>query len=108
MTRFQGGRINYLSKRCPLFALGFLLAACGAQLPAQTGGVVKLIKVDGQDVGPGSSAGVLANQTLYVAGQDGRNTDGSVPTDFRQEASQSLRHVQEVLRAAGMDFGNAV
>jgi enamine deaminase RidA (YjgF/YER057c/UK114 family) len=108
MSRFQGGRINYLSKRCPLFVLGFLLAAYGAQLPAQTGGVVKLIKIDGKDVGPASSAGVLANQTLYVAGQDGRNADGSLPKDFQQEASQSLRHVQDVLRAAGMDFGNAV
>ncbi len=88
--------------------MGFLLAACGAQLLAQTGGAVKVIKIDGQDPGPASSAGVLANQTLYVAGQDGRNTDGSLPKDFKQEASQSLRHVQDVLRAAGMDFGNAV
>jgi enamine deaminase RidA (YjgF/YER057c/UK114 family) len=105
---FQGGQISYLSKRCLLFALSFLLAACGAKLLAQTGGVVKVIKIDGKDVGPASSAGVLANQTLYVAGQDGRNADGSLPKDFQQEASQALRHVQGVLRAAGMDFGNAV
>jgi enamine deaminase RidA (YjgF/YER057c/UK114 family) len=53
-------------------------------------------------------AGVLANQTLYVAGQDGRNADGSPAKDFQQEVGQSLRNVQGVLRAAGMDFGNAV
>jgi enamine deaminase RidA (YjgF/YER057c/UK114 family) len=91
-----------------LFVLGFLLAACGARLLAQTGGVVKVIKIDGKDVGPASSAGVLANQTLYVAGQDGRNADGSLAKDFQQEVGQSLRNVQGVLRAAGMDFGNAV
>jgi enamine deaminase RidA (YjgF/YER057c/UK114 family) len=85
-----------------------LLAACGARLLAQTGGVVKVIKIDGRDVGPASSAGVLANQTLYVAGQDGRNADGSLAKDFQQEVGQSLRNVQGVLRAAGMDFGNAV
>ena len=105
---FQGGQISYLSKRCPLFALGFLLAACGAQVLAQTGGVVKVIKIDGKDVGPASSAGVLANQTLYVASQDGRNADGSLPKDFQQEVGQALHHVQGVLRAAGMDFGDAV
>ena len=88
--------------------MGFLLAACGAQLLAQTGGVVKVIKIEGKDVGPASSAGVLANRTLYIAGQDGRNADGSLPRDFQQEVGQSLRHVEGVLRAAGMDFGNAV
>ena len=70
--------------------------------------MLKVIKIDGKDVGPASSAGVLANQTLYVAGQDGRNADGSLAKDFQQEVGQSLRNVQGVLRAAGMDFGNAV
>ncbi len=100
--------MSYLFRRCPSFVLSFLLAACGTQLLAQAGGVLKVIKVAGKDVGPVSSAGVLANQTLYIAGQDGRNADGSLPKDFQQEVSQSLRNVQGVLRAAGMDFGNAV
>ncbi len=85
-----------------------MLAACGPRLLAQAGGVIKVIKIEGKDVGPASSAGVLANQTLYVAGQDGRNADGSLAKDFQQEVGQSLRNVQGVLRAAGMDFGNAV
>jgi enamine deaminase RidA (YjgF/YER057c/UK114 family) len=78
------------------------------QVLAQQGGVLKVIKVDGKDPGPVSSAGVLANQTLYVAGQDGRNADGSLPQDFQQQAGQSLDNVQRVLRAAGMDYGNVV
>ena len=100
--------MSYLFRRCSSFVLSFLLAACGTQLLAQAGGALKVIKVAGKDVGPVSSAGVLANQTLYIAGQDGRNADGSLPKDFQQEVSQSLRNVQGVLRAAGMDFGNAV
>ena len=100
--------MSHFLKRYPIFVLCFLVGAFGTQLSAQTGGVLKVIKIDGKNVGPASSAGVLANQTLYVAGQDGRNADGSVPKEFQQEVSQSLSNVQGVLRAAGMDFGNAV
>jgi len=100
--------MSQLLRRYQIVVLCVLLAACGTQVLAQTGGVVKVIKIDSKDIGPASSAGVLANQTLYVAGQDGRNADGSLPKDFQQEVGQSLRHVQGVLRAAGMDLGNAV
>ncbi|MGO8718387.1 MAG: RidA family protein [Acidobacteriaceae bacterium] len=100
--------MRYPLRRCPYFVLCFLLAAWGTQLLAQTGGVIKVIKVDSKDVGLASSAGILVNRTLYVAGQDGRNSSGEVPKDFQQEVRQSLRNVQGVLRAAGMDFGNVV
>jgi enamine deaminase RidA (YjgF/YER057c/UK114 family) len=100
--------MSHLLRRCQQIALCVSLAAWGMQVFAQQGGVLKVIKVDGKDPGPVSSAGVLANQTLYVAGQDGRNADGSLPQDFRQEAGQSLGNVQRVLRAAGMDYGNVV
>ena len=88
-----------------------LTLACGVQAFAQQGGPLKVISIDNQDgQGPASksSAGVLANRTLYVSAQNGRSTDGTLPQDFTQEASQSLNHVQQVLRAAGMDFENAV
>jgi len=100
--------MSYLLRRCQRFALCVSLAACGAQVFAQAGGVLKVIKIDGKDPGPTSSAGILANQTLYVAGQNGRSADGSLPRDFQQEVGQSLSNVQGVLRAAGMDFGNVV
>jgi enamine deaminase RidA (YjgF/YER057c/UK114 family) len=100
--------MSYLLRRCHRFALCVSLAACGAQVFAQAGGVLKVIKIDGKDPGPASSAGILANQTLYVAGQNGRSADGSLPKDFQQEVGQSLSNVQGVLRAAGMDFGNVV
>jgi enamine deaminase RidA (YjgF/YER057c/UK114 family) len=78
------------------------------QLFAQTGGAIKVIKVDGKDAGSASSDGILVNRTLYVAGQDGREAGGGVPKDFQQEVQQSLRNVQGALRAAEMDFGNVV
>ncbi len=88
--------------------LFLLVGAFGTRLFSQSGGVLKVIKVNGRNARQASSDGVLAGATLYVAGQDGRTTDGSLPKDLSQEVSQSLRNVQGVLRAAGMDFGNVV
>ena len=95
-------------RRCRCFALSFLLAAAGSQLFAQAGGAIKVIQASSKNAGPASSGGVLVNRTLYVSGQDGRNSSGEVPKDFQKEVRQSLDNVQGVLRAAGMDFGNVV
>jgi enamine deaminase RidA (YjgF/YER057c/UK114 family) len=103
-----GETMSYLPKLWLKLALCGSLAACSAQLLAQAGGELKIIRIDGKDAGPASSAGVLANQTLYVAAQNGRLADDSLPKDFQQEVSQSLGNVRAVLRAAGMDFGNVV
>jgi enamine deaminase RidA (YjgF/YER057c/UK114 family) len=101
--------MSHLLIKCyPVLVLCCLLAACGTQLFSQTGGAIKVIKIEGKATSSMSNSGILANQTLYVAGQDGRNADGSLPKDFQQEVSQSLSSVQAVLRAAGMDFGNVV
>ena len=100
--------MRYPLTRCRYIFICFLLAAAGARLFAQTGGAIKVITVGNKNVGLVSSAGILVNRTLYVAGQDGRDSSGAVPTDFQREVRQSLDHVQGVLRAAGMDFGNVV
>jgi enamine deaminase RidA (YjgF/YER057c/UK114 family) len=103
-----GKTMSYLAKVWIKLALCGSLAACSAQLLAQAGGELKVITIDGKNAGPASSAGVLANKTLYVAAQNGRLADGSLPKDFQQEVNQSLGNVRAVLRAAGMDFGNVV
>ncbi|MGC1869817.1 MAG: RidA family protein [Acidobacteriaceae bacterium] len=95
-------------RRFPCIVLGFLLAAAGTQLLAQAGVVIKVVRVEGSHVESASSAGILVNRTLYIAGQDGRNSSGEVPQDFQKEVRQSLNKVRSVLRAAGMDFGNVV
>jgi len=82
-----------------------LLFAHAAQAqPA--GGAYKVIKTE--RAGAVSSDGILAGKTLYVAAQDGRNSDGSLPASFPQQVTQSLDHIREVLKAAGMDMGNLV
>jgi 2-iminobutanoate/2-iminopropanoate deaminase len=100
--------MRYPLRRYRYFALSFLLVVGGAQLRAQTGGAIKVITVAGSHVGSASSPGILVNRTLYVAGQDGRNSNGEVPKDFEKEVRRSLDNVQAVLQTAGMDFGNVV
>ena len=96
------------SRLCRKLALGFMLFACCAEVFAQQGGVLKVVKVAGSEPGPAASAGILAGRTLYVSGQGGRTAQGELPQDFRQQVRQSLDNVQGVLRAAGMNFGNVV
>jgi enamine deaminase RidA (YjgF/YER057c/UK114 family) len=93
-----------LSRRALAAILFLSTGICGGQVFGQSGGVVSVVKVDGENAA--SSAGLLANGTLYVAGQDGRNADGAVPNDFQLEVRQSLNKLQRVLRAAKMDFGD--
>jgi enamine deaminase RidA (YjgF/YER057c/UK114 family) len=93
--------------RRALIAILFISAGiCSTQSFGQSGGVANVVKADGES--PVSSAGVLSGGTLYVAGQNGRNADGTVPNDFHLEVRQSLNTLQRVLRAAKMDFGNIV
>ena len=67
-----------------------------------------MIKVEGRNAGAASSEGLLAGNTLYLAAQNGSNSDGSLPVSFPQEVKQSLIHTREVLQASGMDMGNLV
>src|SRR5882757_9654588 len=90
-----------------ILMLGMLWAS--SPTPAQPqDGAYKIIKVDGRNAGAASSDGILAGKTLYLAAQDGRNSDGSLPSSFPQEVTQSLTHTRQVLQASGMDMGNLV
>lgn len=56
------------------------------------------------------SPGILAGETLYLSGQLGRDpeTAALVPGGIAAETRQALANLREVLRAAGMDFGDVV
>ena len=56
------------------------------------------------------SPAILAGDTLYLAGQLGRDpaTTKLVPGGIEAETRQALTNIREVLREAGMDFGNVV
>jgi enamine deaminase RidA (YjgF/YER057c/UK114 family) len=86
--------MNKLPRRVLLILLWSLVVASGANLFAQAAA--------------SASPSILANGTLYVSGQSGRKSDGSVAADFQQQVSESLKNVQSVLRQSGMDLGNVV
>lgn len=55
------------------------------------------------------SPGVLAGQTLYIAGQIDRDPKTGVqPVGIAGQVRMAMNNVGLVLRAAGMDFGNVV
>lgn len=53
------------------------------------------------------SPGILADGTLYVAGQIGA-VNGQIPDKFEDEVKAALDNVGAILKAGGMDFKDAV
>ena len=88
-----------MSHRFQRFFLVLLLAAGTLTVSAQTTGF-KAIRPQGS--GAASSAGMLANGTLYVSGQ------GSSAKDFSGQMNDAMRKVRAVLQEAGMDYPNVV
>lgn len=55
------------------------------------------------------SPGILANGTLYVAGQVGTDpSTGKIPENFEDEVRQTLTNIGVVLKEAGYGFEDAV
>lgn len=54
------------------------------------------------------SPGIVAGSTLYVAGQVGRFKDGTYPEKFEEEVAQTLINAEEIMKAAGYTFADAV
>ena len=61
-----------------------------------------------QAIGPYSQA-ILSNKTLYISGQIGLNTDGIlINKNIEEETIQILKNIEEILKAADMNFSNVV
>lgn len=91
----------------PAFAAGLLAhPALLAQPPARR--VIQPARFPA--TGLPYSPGILAGGTLYLSGQLGRDpaTATLVSGGIEAETRQVLANLREVLRAAGMDFGDVV
>jgi reactive intermediate/imine deaminase len=96
---------KYLWLIAAAYAVGVLTyPALTAQTPARR--VIQPAKFP--NTGLPYSPGILAGDTLYLAGQLGRDpaTAKIVPGGIEAETRQTLTNLREVLRAAGMDFGD--
>lgn len=91
----------------PAFAAGLLAhPALVAQAPGR-----RVIQPRAfPDTGLPYSPGILVGNTLYLSGQLGRDpaTAKLVPGGIEAETRQVLANLREVLRTAGMDFGDVV
>src|SRR5258708_18423345 len=54
------------------------------------------------------SAAIDAGDYVYISGQFGQRSDGSIPADFAAQATQALDNLQSVVTAAGLDMRNIV
>ena len=91
--------------RSILLSLILAVSLAAAHKPAQK----KVIQPKDFPTGRPFSPGILADGTLYVAGQTGTDLKtGKLPDDFESEVKQALENAGAVLKEAGMDFGNVV
>jgi reactive intermediate/imine deaminase len=54
------------------------------------------------------SPAILSGGTLYVSGQVGADKQGNYPEKFEDEVKQCLDNINEILKAGGFTFSDAV
>lgn len=88
-----------------IFSLTTLVLVTALALPAEK----KVIQPKEFPTGRPFSPGILADGTLYVAGQTGQDLKtGKLPEEFEAEVRQTLENIGIILKEAGMGFQDAV
>ena len=89
----------------PLVSIGLLLAFTAIAPGAEK----KIIYPPEFRANMPFSPGVQFGDTLYCAGQTGSDLKtGEYPADFEQEVHQTFQRIGIILKAAGMDYSDAV
>lgn len=94
-------------KRRSLFAVMGMALVNGGNANAQPAGARRVIRpVKAPNTGLPFSPGILAGNTLYVAGHLGRDpvTSKLVTGGIEAETRQSIANIRAVLQTAGMDL----
>jgi len=68
----------------------------------------RIIRPKGTPTGGPFSPAVLADGTLYISGQLGRDANGKTPAEFEDEVKAALENIGALLKEAGMGFEDAV
>src|SRR5271170_2999118 len=95
---------NRNSWTLPFLVAGLLLTA--SQLPAQVRPVE--VPTGGKITNSAYSAAIDAGDYVYISGQGGQRTDGSLPTKFDEQASQALDDIKTIVEAAGLSMKHVV
>jgi reactive intermediate/imine deaminase len=95
---------NRNSWTLPFLVAGLLLTA--SQLPAQVRPVE--VPTGGKITNSAYSAAIDAGDYVYISGQGGQRTDGSLPTKFDEQASQALENIKTIVEAAGLNMKHIV
>ncbi len=91
------------------FELAAALLLAVVPMAAQTAGKKAIFPQGVSTAGPYSPGIEVGGQTLYVAGQVGRNAKtNQIPENFEEEVQQCLDNVGTILREAGYGFQDAV
>lgn len=85
--------------------LGIFLAATG-NLYAQVRPVE--VSVGEKPMSSTHSVSIDAGGYVYISGQGGQRTDGSIPGKFEEQASQALENIKTVVTAAGLSMEHIV
>ena len=86
-----------------------MLAAAGLLLSISAIAANKLIHPKEFPKGRPFSPGILAGNTLYVAGQTGQDLKtGKIPDNFEEEVKQTFNNIGLILKEAGMGFDDVV
>ena len=68
----------------------------------------RVIRPAGSAAGGPFSPAILADGTLYISGQVGRDSSGKAPAEFEAEVKAALDSIGVILKEAGMGFEDAI
>lgn len=97
-----------MRKQLPIFVT-FVLVLAAIGLSYGAGVKKKVVSPKDFPTGRPFSAGIQVGDTLYVSGSTGADLrTGKVPDNFEDEVRLCYKNIGEILKAGGMDFGDAV
>lgn len=90
--------------------LGMLatIAFASTALVSCNGGTPRAINPPGAAISPNFSNGILAGNTMYVAGTQGTDSKGNLPDGIGPQTTGALQNISAILQAGGFSLSDVV
>ncbi len=72
------------------------------------GGAPRAINPPGAEISPNFSNGILAGNTMYVAGTQGTDSKGNLADGIGPQTTAALQNIGAILQAGGFSLGDVV